>query len=86
MEQEHPDGQTTETLVYAHKIQERDGETRPKVTWMGMIKTGLPEEIFKDKYFSGLYTHRSGPSQGERKYLGSFTDCKVELGYSKQTP
>lgn len=72
---------------YMHiKFRKGMEKTRPKVTWMGMIKTGLPEEIFKDKYFSGLYTHRSGPSQGERKYLGSFTDCKVELGYSKQTP
>lgn len=27
-----------------------NGETRHKVTWVGMMKTGLQEEILKDKY------------------------------------
>lgn len=45
MEWEYPDEKTSETEVYTHTIWKANGETGNKVTWVGMMKTGLEEEI-----------------------------------------
>lgn len=86
MEWEHPHGKHLEHRCVAIDYSGKGWRNLAQSNLGGNNEDWFTRRNFQRQIFSVLYTHRKGPSQGERKYLGSFTDCTIELGYSKQTP